>query len=62
MVTATDLGVKGLTNEVQTVYAWNKNQSPSFFYKMLVTEIFFKQTYAGLEVVPSRMICLSLVG
>ena len=41
MVTATDLGVKGLTNEVQTVYAWNKNQSPSFFYKMLVTEIFF---------------------
>ena len=49
MVTATDLGVKGLTNEVQTVYAWNKNQSPSFFYKMLVTEIFFNKPMLVLK-------------
>ena len=49
MVTATDLGVKALTNEVQTVYAWNKNQSPSFFYKMLVIEIFFNKPMLVLK-------------
>ena len=41
MVTATDLEVKVLTNEVQTVHAWDKNQSFSLFYKRPVTEIFF---------------------